>query len=242
MSEDNLINLKEQDDLDSTNDNSSIVNNCNTKRRVLCTVCNKTFCDKGALKIHYSAVHLKEMHRCTIFGCGMWFSSRRSRNRHSSNPNPRLHMTHTSRKLPDGARIVDDGNGNCLSTKVSMPPTIVNPPIVPDPIRSTTSNEHVAEDILEEMRSQCNNYSNCKNISTKNPSKDKKNSRCTECYRQFSTHFGLRQHYQDAHMKLIYCCTVTGCGAKFPTKRSRDRHSLNVSLHLKLLSTCKERK
>ena len=29
------------------------------KKRVLCTACNKTFCDKGALKIHYSAVHLK---------------------------------------------------------------------------------------------------------------------------------------------------------------------------------------
>ena len=27
------------------------------KKRVLCAVCRKTFCDKGALKIHYSAVH-----------------------------------------------------------------------------------------------------------------------------------------------------------------------------------------
>jgi len=61
------------------------------KRRVLCTACQKTFCDKGALKIHYSAVHLKEMHRCTIAGCDMVFSSRRSRNRHSANPNPKLH-------------------------------------------------------------------------------------------------------------------------------------------------------
>ena len=33
------------------------------KKRVLCAACRKTFCDKGALKIHYSAVHLKEMHR-----------------------------------------------------------------------------------------------------------------------------------------------------------------------------------
>uniref|UniRef100_A0A1I8AZV9 C2H2-type domain-containing protein n=1 Tax=Meloidogyne hapla TaxID=6305 RepID=A0A1I8AZV9_MELHA len=45
------------------------------KKRVLCQKCSKTFCDKGALKIHNSAVHLKEMHR----------------NRHSSNPNPKLH-------------------------------------------------------------------------------------------------------------------------------------------------------
>lgn len=60
-------------------------------RRVSCERCGKTFCDKGALKIHISAVHLKEMHRCTVQGCNMMFSSRRSRNRHSANPNPRLH-------------------------------------------------------------------------------------------------------------------------------------------------------
>nr|CAD2147768.1 unnamed protein product [Meloidogyne enterolobii] len=49
------------------------------KKRVLCQKCSKTFCDKGALKIHNSAVHLKEMHKCTVQGCQMMFSSRRSR-------------------------------------------------------------------------------------------------------------------------------------------------------------------
>uniref|UniRef100_A0A8C5MW51 Basonuclin zinc finger protein 1 n=1 Tax=Leptobrachium leishanense TaxID=445787 RepID=A0A8C5MW51_9ANUR len=62
------------------------------KGRVFCTACEKTFYDKGTLKIHYNAVHLKIKHRCTIDGCNMVFSSLRSRNRHSSNPNPRLHM------------------------------------------------------------------------------------------------------------------------------------------------------
>ncbi|CAJ0582467.1 unnamed protein product, partial [Mesorhabditis spiculigera] len=66
------------------------------KRRVLCEICNKTFCDKGALKIHTSAVHLKEMHRCTVPGCGKEFSSRRSRNRHSMNTNPKLHISDSS--------------------------------------------------------------------------------------------------------------------------------------------------
>ena len=66
------------------------------KKRVLCTSCRKTFCDKGALKIHYSAVHLKEMHACTVTACTMVFSSRRSRNRHSANPNPKLHMPQVS--------------------------------------------------------------------------------------------------------------------------------------------------
>ncbi|PAV57529.1 hypothetical protein WR25_04826 [Diploscapter pachys] len=62
------------------------------KKRVRCETCEKTFCDKGALKIHTSAVHLKEMHMCTIPGCGKEFSSRRSRNRHSANTNPKLHV------------------------------------------------------------------------------------------------------------------------------------------------------
>ncbi|KAI1719596.1 protein disconnected [Ditylenchus destructor] len=59
----------------------------NGKKRVICPKCLNTYCDKGALKIHTSAVHLKETHRCTIPGCDKIFSSRRSRNRHSCNPN-----------------------------------------------------------------------------------------------------------------------------------------------------------
>ncbi|KAJ8343970.1 hypothetical protein SKAU_G00312990 [Synaphobranchus kaupii] len=62
------------------------------KGRVFCSSCEKTFYDKGTLKIHYNAVHLKIKHRCTVQGCNMVFSSLRSRNRHSANPNPRLHL------------------------------------------------------------------------------------------------------------------------------------------------------
>jgi hypothetical protein len=69
------------------------------KKRVQCNVCLKTFCDKGALKIHFSAVHLREMHSCSVEGCNMMFSSRRSRNRHSANPNPKLHTPHLRRKI-----------------------------------------------------------------------------------------------------------------------------------------------
>ncbi|KAM3717225.1 Protein disconnected [Dirofilaria immitis] len=71
----------------------------NGKRRVQCLKCFKTFCDKGALKIHNSAVHLKEMHKCTVEGCEMMFSSRRSRNRHSANPNPKLHTSATQKQF-----------------------------------------------------------------------------------------------------------------------------------------------
>jgi hypothetical protein len=69
------------------------------KKRVQCAVCFKTFCDKGALKIHHSAVHLKEMHKCLRPGCNEVFSSRRSRNRHSANPNPKLHSAKPRRRM-----------------------------------------------------------------------------------------------------------------------------------------------
>lgn len=79
---------------------SSLTTNPSTgKKRVQCSVCLKTFCDKGALKIHFSAVHLREMHKCTVNGCNMMFSSRRSRNRHSANPNPKLHTPNFRRKI-----------------------------------------------------------------------------------------------------------------------------------------------
>ncbi|XP_030379745.1 protein disconnected [Scaptodrosophila lebanonensis] len=75
------------------------INPATGKKRVQCSICFKTFCDKGALKIHFSAVHLREMHKCTVEGCNMVFSSRRSRNRHSANPNPKLHSPHIRRKI-----------------------------------------------------------------------------------------------------------------------------------------------
>ncbi|KAG4065979.1 hypothetical protein HA402_006697 [Bradysia odoriphaga] len=78
---------------------TQFINPATGKKRVQCNVCLKTFCDKGALKIHFSAVHLREMHKCTVDGCSMMFSSRRSRNRHSANPNPKLHSPHLRRKI-----------------------------------------------------------------------------------------------------------------------------------------------
>ena len=107
------------------------------KKRVLCTACQKTFCDKGALKIHYSAVHLKEMHKCTVDGCNMMFSSRRSRNRHSANPNPKLHMPQSRRKVPDGG-VVENGKSlaggeaplpifSGSTTPLAMPPIEIKP-------------------------------------------------------------------------------------------------------------------
>lgn len=105
------------------------INPVTGKKRVQCNVCLKTFCDKGALKIHFSAVHLREMHKCTVEGCSMMFSSRRSRNRHSANPNPKLHSPHLRRKISP-----HDGRSSQIhpvlisphGTGLGMPP-VMNP-------------------------------------------------------------------------------------------------------------------
>ncbi|KAG7461755.1 hypothetical protein MATL_G00194510 [Megalops atlanticus] len=92
------------------------------KGRVCCNACGKTFYDKGTLKIHYNAVHLKIKHRCTIEGCNMVFSSLRSRNRHSANPNPRLHMPMLRNNRDKDLIRSSSGSGNTVisSTKSSL--------------------------------------------------------------------------------------------------------------------------
>ena len=53
----------------------------------------------------------------------------------------------------------------------------------------------------------------------------------------FDIIFSLKQHYQNDHLKLMHKCNIEGYNAGFPSKRSRDRHSSNLNLHRKLLST-----
>jgi len=97
------------------------INPTTGKKRVQCNVCLKTFCDKGALKIHFSAVHLREMHQCTVKGCSMMFSSRRSRNRHSANPNPKLHSPHLRRKISPHDGRSSMAHALVLSPQVGLP-------------------------------------------------------------------------------------------------------------------------
>lgn len=67
---------------------------------------------------------------------------------------------------------------------------------------------------------------------------DKENpKRCVECGQEFANHFDVKHHYQNVHLRMMHKCTVEGCNAGFPSKRSRDRHSSNLNLHRKLLST-----
>ena len=419
------------------------------KKRVLCTACNKTFCDKGALKIHYSAVHLKEMHKCSVEGCNMMFSSRRSRNRHSANPNPKLHMPNAKRKLPDGASVYDEkissrilshvfgtnpspsggmgtmtpphngspqksspqimpahlgmpADSTIMRNDYSLPetmmnhqrPELMNPTAFPmpmkveeaeslvpseddSPIRSDMSSQRsggskrkrlvptrvtqsdvcdvfvmsdgddeedeglssmdvsselntddieecdkeqqefceainlkalkpasestsVDGDVLEQeqaigdsdmprtdnMSPHCqesdNSFSRDESVIDIRPLSDSKQSddttheqdisieqssdvesdgedsalsageeeiiadkenplKCAVCDSVFTSHFAVKQHYQNEHLKLKHLCSVDGCNAAFSKVHSRDRHSGNTNLHRKLLSKTAEK-
>lgn len=61
--------------------------------------------------------------------------------------------------------------------------------------------------------------------------------KCGACRKVFQNHFGVKHHYENAHLKLLHKCNIDGCNAGFSSKRSRDRHSSNLNLHRKLLST-----
>ncbi|CDW57452.1 Zinc finger protein basonuclin-2 [Trichuris trichiura] len=422
------------------------------KKRVQCRVCLKTFCDKGALKIHISAVHLREMHKCTIEGCNMMFSSRRSRNRHSANPNPKLHSTvlrRNSGPLP-GCRVIsppcavdnfqpfveqcatspkaqtpsyDDisssvksGGGSTADVRTSSSPlercssrkrksdhptklevtTAADAPkkhqldeLLSESVgdktgieetkmemndtssgcydstsslssvcstvdNGTTSSQHVAfgctevscpkkayrnDDMLNgdshkddgpsnllalRIRELCN-LRQCYNVSASQlfnsngnepqqqqqeqqqaasdrrissksvgsrtpeqngattrpisadgiqsvndtvekaveeatresttqssiiitrcktagggtieiPINEKNPRQCSACGKMFQNHFSVKTHYQNVHLKVMHGCTVRGCTAAFPSKRSRDRHSANQNLHRRLLN------
>ena len=426
----------------------SFVSPTTGKKRVQCNVCLKTFCDKGALKIHFSAVHLREMHKCTVDGCNMLFSSRRSRNRHSANPNPKLHTPHLRRKIsPHDGRThqgpyIPPGLAVAMVSQQQSPkgfpgnPFSILPPEfhelqrqqaelqrlhemskmnsmyrpgdsdkrespIPvrrgrfsdsdndlddaksvdnqstkdetssgtqsavggggrkrknqNPTRITTTQKETTEPTGEEEYSSDDDDEGFENpLDDDNDSGDdladsgddddddddrlggsgggsndhrsrydrspghdsgekdsdeneKKGSggegqkngdgsqsdnadrddasnnnivdddndvklsnadddepasptsqndamsmhdipvdtenpnRCVECRQEFSNHFELKQHFQNIHLNLLHKCTVEGCNAGFPSKRSRDRHSSNFNLHRKLLSTTSEK-
>jgi len=61
---------------------------------VQCNICKRMYSNKGTLRVHFKSVHLREMHQCTVPGCDMMFTSVRSRNRHSQNPNLHRSLTY----------------------------------------------------------------------------------------------------------------------------------------------------
>ncbi|KJH49128.1 hypothetical protein DICVIV_04758 [Dictyocaulus viviparus] len=76
------------------------------------------------------------MHMCTIPGCGKEFSSRRSRNRHSANTNPKLHMPEAVQSFREQvgintAAFTMAAATACLpsSASVSLPPVLHLPNI-----------------------------------------------------------------------------------------------------------------
>ncbi|XP_051515086.1 zinc finger protein basonuclin-2-like [Myxocyprinus asiaticus] len=124
-----------------------------SKGRVNCNTCAKTFYDKGTLKIHFNAVHLKIKHRCTIEGCNMMFSSLRSRNRHSANPNPRLHASvqHTTQPSIQPRRVKMFVTQPFTNTPVAPLRRTSTPPVSMSthPLVSTATNNTVMTGQLE---------------------------------------------------------------------------------------------
>ncbi|XP_052386895.1 zinc finger protein basonuclin-2-like isoform X1 [Carassius gibelio] len=387
------------------------------KGRVFCSACEKTFYDKGTLKIHYNAVHLKIKHKCTIEGCNMVFSSLRSRNRHSANPNPRLHMpmnrnnrdkdlqgdlspreedgaegekrdfaaipesrtvssfiirnsehklhgslssmsqsgilfpnlktvqpvlpfyrslvtpaelAHTPGSLPSlpllsssvpvstsHMQTSSDQMPKKKSRKSSMPIKIEkdelaaegvseeeNPALSPcidtekcdissmghEPVdcgfrfgpdsqdtewdKLTQADNHIVSlsstsffhtkqnDEKERESSKCeeqacssrpdqpcghrpahfthiseNCADGCNDPETICPDdKDEQPHPCQICSKTFKNPYSVKMHYRNVHLKEMHMCTVDGCNAAFPSRRSRDRHSANLNLHNRLLT------
>lgn len=63
---------------------------------ITCHVCQKVYSNKGTFRAHYKTVHLRLLHKCKVPGCDTSFSSVRSRNRHSQNPNLHRNLTVSS--------------------------------------------------------------------------------------------------------------------------------------------------
>ncbi|XP_062861071.1 zinc finger protein basonuclin-1 [Trichomycterus rosablanca] len=358
------------------------------KGRVFCSACEKTFYDKGTLKIHYNAVHLKIKHKCTIEGCNMVFSSLRSRNRHSANPNPRLHMpmnrNNRDKDVRDGLSGGDEEEKQDLNRSVSSymassepklhssfssishsgivfpnlktvqpvlpfyrslvtPAELANTPgnlpslpmlsssSVPvnvaemesssEPVPKKKSRKSsmpikIEKDDLEEcnesdnedpsasldprmdgvMKTERDNHGafqrSGSSVCTEEPPQDGRPTKspspfgnperdsldfkdqtsleqttsrkapseaevcadsdgdlqivcvddvellhhCESCDQTFKNLYSAKMHYRSVHLKEMHVCTIAGCNAAFPSRRSRDRHSANLNLHNKLLT------
>ncbi|XP_061102879.1 zinc finger protein basonuclin-2-like [Conger conger] len=320
------------------------------KGRVCCSSCGKTFYDKGTLKIHFNAVHLKIKHRCTVQGCNMVFSSLRSRNRHSANPNPRLHLpvlrnnrdrdlirsashahsttaimngpTHSATPVisavpvisvhmatpllpvtptssldpqlqgslvfpslksvqpaqpippfyrplvpPPGALVhspvslTSPTNGPSLTHPISCSPRLPlqdpGPESAPKkkprkssmPVKIETEAMGTAGEYKEVEDPGDNHGNNNRSVSNSirdsqlcSPSPGERSSgpappwTCYVCQKSFRSSYSVKLHFRNVHLKEMHICTLSGCSAAFPSRRSRDRHSSNINLHRKLLT------
>lgn len=63
---------------------------------ITCHICQKVYSNKGTFRAHYKTVHLRLLHKCKVPGCDTSFSSVRSRNRHSQNPNLHRNLAKSS--------------------------------------------------------------------------------------------------------------------------------------------------
>uniref|UniRef100_A0A803TN17 Basonuclin zinc finger protein 2 n=1 Tax=Anolis carolinensis TaxID=28377 RepID=A0A803TN17_ANOCA len=216
------------------------------KGRVFCNACGKTFYDKGTLKIHYNAVHLKIKHRCTIEGCNMVFSSLRSRNRHSANPNPRLHMpisslTQTQPPLePKSQPLPNQNPGYGTTSSIQSSSSIhssresdagSDEGILLDDVDGASdsgesSHKADAPALGVGMGSEVPGSLMFSSLSMNNGG-----IMCNICHKMYSNKGTLRVHYKTVHLREMHKCKIPGCNMMFSSVRSRNRHSQNPNLH-----------
>lgn len=132
--------------------------------------------------------------------------------------------------------------GNILGNQFSSLGFMMNA-TPPSPARShTLSPTNIDPSADNDSECDDDDYENGVYIDGMDVPIDKDNPRkCAACGKVFQNHFGVKTHYQNVHLKLLHKCNVDGCNAAFPSKRSRDRHSANLNLHRKLLSTSSDR-
>lgn len=122
----------------------------------------------------------------------------------------------------------------------------IGPQLEPTPMLLCADARSPATNVaVEDVSPVGNASSRCKTPSTSSnvsdvPLDEDNPRKCSACGKIFQNHFSVKTHYQNVHLKLMHKCTVDGCNAKFPSKRSRDRHSANQNLHRKLLSTSRD--
>lgn len=51
---------------------------------------------------------------------------------------------------------------------------------------------------------------------------------CCVCKKSFKSSYSMKLHYKNVHLKEMHVCTVAGCNAAFPSRRSRDRLVLEL--------------
>ena len=195
-----------------------------------CTSCGKSFLNHFTLKIHYKNVHLKLLHNCTVEGCNAAFPSKRSRDRHASNLNLHRKLLSTSNKQDT------DDNQNFradIIQKLYEAHNLGGSEF--ESFQDNSLNGHKRDEMLKEKLDEALENDIDGNLTIDEGdaeiSADDSTVTCHICQTTVRDNLILKEHFEMYHPKEMFPCTVTGCEKTFSTRKSRNHHSQNGSLH-----------